>query len=503
MSERGRLDVVLVHPSSRRRVYQALAQNLAAVEPPVWAGLMATYLRKRGYSVDILDAEAEELDAAETAQRVVEMDPLLTAVVVYGHQPSASTQTMPAAGAVCRALRALDPTRRTVLVGGHVAALPERTLAEEACDFVAAGEGPTTLGGLVEALKSSDPDAYQKVPGLWYRAPNGEAISTGFAPLVRSLDAEMPGMAWDLLDMTRYRAHNWHCFGHLEREPYAALYTSLGCPYHCSFCCIQAPFKDGEQLMGTASHVNTYRTWSLESILEQIDLLVTQHGVKNFKFADEMFVLNPRHIRRICEALIERNYGLNIWAYARVDTVRDDMPEMLKRAGFNWLAFGLESGSERVRAGVDKRFEQDLIYKTLEKVRRANISVIGNYIFGLPDDDLESMEETLALALDLNCEFGNFYSAMAYPGSQLYDEAVVSGWQLPEGWGGYSQHSVDTLPLPTKHLPASEVLRFRDRAFDRYFTDPGYLAMVHRKFGQATVDHIRDMTSHTLVRNNA
>ena len=71
------------------------------------------------------------------------------------------------------------------------------------------------------------------------------------APLVKDLDTDMPGVAWDLLPMSRYRAHNWHCFGHLQREPYAALYTTLGCPYHCSFCCIQAPFKDGEEAAGT------------------------------------------------------------------------------------------------------------------------------------------------------------------------------------------------------------------------------------------------------------
>ena len=78
----------------------------------------------------------------------------------------------------------------------------------------------------------------------------------------KDLDREMPGVAWDLLPMTRYRAHNWHCFGDLEREPYAAIYTTLGCPYRCSFCCIQAPFKAGEQMMGLRAEANSYRFWS-------------------------------------------------------------------------------------------------------------------------------------------------------------------------------------------------------------------------------------------------
>ena len=103
------------------------------------------------------------------------------------------------------------------------------------------------------------------------------------------------------------------------------------------------------------------------------------------------------------------------------------------------------------------------------------MSIIGNYIFGLPEDDLDSMQETLDLAIELKTEFANFYSAMAYPGSPLYRQAIAHGWPLPETWSGYSQHSVDTLPLPTRHVPASEVLKFRDDAFRTYFADQSYL----------------------------
>ena len=97
-----------------------------------------------------------------------------------------------------------------------------------------------------------------------------------------------------------------------------------------------------------------------------------------------MFVLNPRHVHGICDAIIERGYNLNIWAYARVDTVKEDMLDKLKRAGFNWLAFGIEAASERVRDDVDKGFGQEEIFRTIEKVRAAGINVIGNYISGCP-----------------------------------------------------------------------------------------------------------------------
>jgi radical SAM superfamily enzyme YgiQ (UPF0313 family) len=426
------------------------------------------------------------------------MNPRLAAIVVYGHQPSASTQNMTAAGLICAAIKRQNPEHKVLLVGGHVAALPERTLQEESADFVCSGEGPHTLLELVEAVKSGRPD-YSKVRGLYYWE-EGKMRSTPPAPLSKDLDHEMPELAWDLLPMGKYRAHNWHCFGDLERQPYASFYTTFGCPYHCSFCCIQAPFKSGEMAAGWKESVNSYRFWSPAAVIAQIDKLVNEYGVRNIKIADEMFVLNPRHVLGVCDAIIERGYDLNIWAYARVDTVKEGMLDKLKRAGFNWLAFGIEAASERVRDDVDKGFGQEEIFQTIEKVRATGINVIANYIFGLPEDDLQSMQATLNLALELNCEFANFYSAMAYPGSQLYSLATKEGWPLPDDWSGYSQHAVNTLPLPTKHLSGAEVLSFRDRAFDVYFSSASYIELVGRKFGPETAEQIRQMTSHKLER---
>ena len=260
-------DLVLINANSLTQVYQSLGTSLTAIENPVWLGLMATYCRQRGLSVEAIDAEAEGLSTSEVADRVAYLKPVLTAVVAYGHQPSASTQIMTAVGRTCSAVKAAAPDQPVLLLGGHVAALPERTLREEEADFVAGGEGLQTLVGLVEALKSPVPDS-SAIPGLWYRS---DAASTGEfralrgpePKLVTRLEAEMPGVAWDLLPMSRYRAHNWHCLGGLERQPYAAIYTTLGCPYHCSFCCIQAPFRGRRTGGGQEARANSYRMWSV------------------------------------------------------------------------------------------------------------------------------------------------------------------------------------------------------------------------------------------------
>ncbi len=493
MSQRS--DVLFVTPPSRVQIYQDLSRDLAAIEPPVWAGLLATCVRNHGYEGTILDAEAQGFTHQQTAEAIAAMTPRLVVFVIYGQQPSASTQCMPAGRMVCEYLNALTDIP-TLVMGTHPSALPKRTLLEEPYTYVCQGEGPQTILCLLHVLKNNK-GALRDVPGLWY-FEDGHPMGNPTAPLVGDLDTELSGQGWELLDMSRYRAHNWHCFDHLDaRSPYASLQTSLGCPFKCSFCCINAPF-DTPML----------RTWGPDHVIRLIDRLVLDYGITNIKIPDEMFVLNRRHVLDICDRIIERGYRLNLWAYARVDTVQDQVLEKLKAAGFNWLGLGIESGSQHVRDGVEKgRFGDREIAATVGRIRSHGIYVAANYIFGLPDDTWASMRATLDLALELNTEWANFYCAMAYPGSPLYRMAKEKGWLLPDepggpGWIGYSQHAYDCLPLPTETLQATQVLDFRDNAFQEYFTSVPYLAMMRRTFGPVAVQHVLDMCVHKVRRRH-
>lgn len=486
----SQVDVVLVKPGNQRQLYGELNDfKLTGMEPPLWAALLAAYLRSLGGSVEIFDAEVENWSYEETAQKIIEAHPILVAVVVSGTNPSASTMNMTGAGAVVRRLKELAPEIKTILMGLHPSALPEQTLAEEAADFVCEGEGIYTLPKLIDALKSMQ--GFHQIEGLWFWE-NGKIVSNPRAPLVKNLD-ELPMPAWDLLPMAKYRAHNWHCFGNLDaRQPYAVIYTSLGCPFQCGFCCIHALFGQ-----------RGIRYRSPELVIEEIDYLVRNYGVRNIKILDEMFVLKESHVTRLCDLIIERGYDLNMWAYARVNTVNEPLLQRMKQAGINWVCYGFESGSNEVLQKISKGYDVHTVDSVVQMTRNAGAYIVANFIFGLPDDDLASMQATLDLAMRINAEWANFYCAMAYPGSQLYELAIKEGWPLPETWQGYSQYAYETLSLPTKHLPASDVLRFRDHAFQVYYSNPEYLDMMTRKFGPKVADHVREMTSHKLVRKYA
>jgi anaerobic magnesium-protoporphyrin IX monomethyl ester cyclase len=485
-----KVDFVLVKPGSQKQLYGDLGYfKLSAIEPPFWGALLAAYLRQQGYSVVLLDAEAENWSYEETAQKIKEINPLLTALMVSGTNPSASTMNMTGAGLILDALRKLDPTVRTLLAGLHPSALPERTLSEEAVDFVCQGEGFYTLPPLMDALRCNDRP--HGIPGLWYK--DGPTIVPGIRPpLLKDLDA-LPRPAWDLLPMKAYRAHNWHCFDSIaERQPYAVLYTSLGCPFHCTFCCINALFGK-----------NTIRYRGTEKVVEEIDYLVSTYGVKNIKIMDEMFALSEKRVLELCNRIIERRYNLNMWAYARVDTVTEKMLKRMKEAGIGWVAYGFESGSPKVISDVKKGYPMDRVAQVVQLTYDSGLHICANYIFGLPEDDYPSMNETLKLMLDINAEWANIYCAMAYPGSNLYEMAGQNGWPLPAAWEDYSQYAYATLPLPTKYLTGRQVLSFRDYAFNAYYSNPSYLHMIQEKFGPETMNHIQEMTKKKLKRKYA
>ncbi|MHB8834585.1 MAG: B12-binding domain-containing radical SAM protein [Candidatus Methylomirabilia bacterium] len=484
------LDILLINVGGTRKVvYQDLCRDFSAVDPPFWAALTAGFLRRHGFSVAILDAGVLNLDVDETVAAAAKADARIVDVVVYGQQANTCAPLMTAVGRLCSALKVAHPEMTVTLSGWHPTALPERTMREEACDMLAEGEGFQTLLGLLRG------DAKADIPGLWWRE-GGVLRHNPRAPNVEDLDTDLPDVAWDLLPLGsgRYRAFNWMTLQNLEsRARVASLLTSLGCPYRCSFCAIHATYGD-----------RRVRRWSPAWALRQIDILHSDYGVVNVNLNDEFFVLDPRHYLPIATGLVQRNYGMNFCAFARVDRIDAmgvDELFLLKRAGFNWLKLGIESASPEVLRRAHKgTYDAAVTRRVVKKIHDAGIAICANFIFGLPGDTRETMQATLDLAGELNCAFPSFFCAMAPPGSDLYDECLRNGTRLPAAWDGYAQQGYEFLPLPTETLSAAEVLTFRDQAFDAYFRKPRYLDMIGRKFGRAAREHVEAMTKVRLRR---
>ena len=171
------IDIVFLHPEIPSRVYGALAKDRSCVETPIWSLMLAGALRRAGRKVAIVDMAAEGMTVERAVEKITCLEPKLTVAVVYSKQPSASTHNMATAGEVLRRLKS-----KTAMIGGHPSALATRTIEEEDCDYVFAGEG---LNPILKFF--------------------GGEFRDGLLDPEKDL-SELP---WDLLSMDHYSAYNW------------------------------------------------------------------------------------------------------------------------------------------------------------------------------------------------------------------------------------------------------------------------------------------------------
>ncbi|MDO8527708.1 MAG: radical SAM protein [Deltaproteobacteria bacterium] len=506
----NRLDVLFINPGNHQEIYQGLANKYSAIETPTWALLLAQSCRSVGYKVGILDVNAEGLTLEQATQKIGEKNPRLICFVGYGQNPNAGTVSMGGIVKLAKALKESGISTPVAVVGSYVQSLPIKTLEEEpSIDIVFTNEGVYALHHLLKE-DVSDPRAWENVKGIGYRKDGKPHLNLP-SPVVpqEKMDTDLPGYAWDLLPFRNkpfdlYRAPMWHA-SYIEenRSPYAAIYTSLGCSFRCSFCMINIINRNDNAEVGVASNYSSMRFWSPEFIIQEFDKLAAM-GVRTLRISDEMFLLNQKYYVPLCKLLKERPYGkeLNMWAYSRVDTARK--PENLKlvrEAGIRWLCLGIESSDKKIRLQATKgSFEDVDIRDVIKRVHDADIEVMANYLFGLPGDDFKTMQRTLDTSKELCTLAWNAYAVMALPGSQLYKEALDQGVDLPQEYTEFSFHSYNTKPLPTEHLQASEILKFRDQAWLDYHRYLPFLEKVEQKHGLAARKNIEEMTQVQLHR---
>ncbi|MDB3982334.1 B12-binding domain-containing radical SAM protein [Candidatus Pelagibacter sp.] len=503
------MDIVFINPSTGQN-YQNLKSKYVAIEPPTWSLLLAESMRNFGFTVSIIDANAEELSNEKIYERIKKLNPRVIAFVVYGQNVNAGTTNMEGALKISTFLKKKENNLTIAYFGSYVQALPVKCLKEEkSIDMVFTNEGVYALKNILK-LESIQNSELHKIKGIAFR--DKDKVFHNKPEVVvpaERMDIDLPGYAWDLLPyrnrpLDLYRSPMWHAeYDDEKRSPYAALQTSLGCQFKCSFCMINLINRNDSEDIGVSSNYSKMRFWSPNFIIKEFEKLIKM-GVKTIRITDEMFLLNPKYYLPLCRKLTElnNNDSLRMWAYSRIDTVKNpEVLSLVRKAGIKWLCLGIESGDKKVRLEVSKgKFEDVDVKKVIKQVHEADIDVMANYMFGLPGDDNNTIKKTYDLSLELCTSGWNTYAAMALPGSLLYKEAVEKGLELPKSYSGYSFHAYDTVCLPTEKLKAWEILKLRDEAFISYHTNPKFLERIQSRFGDKAIKNIKEMSKIKLNR---
>ena len=433
LNKKNFIDVVFINPPIGSN-YQSLKNKYTTIEPPTWSLLLAESMRNFGFNVKILDQNVENLNNADAYLRIKNFNPKLICFVVYGQNVNAGTANMDGAVELSNFLKSQNDNLVVSFIGSYPQALPKKTLIDEkSIDFVFTNEGVYALKNILN-LKDFSKDNLRNIKGIAFR--DGDIIKINQPEIVvpnDRMDIDLPGYAWDLLPYDKktldlYRAPLWHAqYDENKRSPYAAIQTSLGCQFKCSFCMINLINRNDDDDIGVSSNYSKMRYWSPEFIIKEFEKLI-EMGVKTIKITDEMFLLNPKYYKPLIEklSLLNKNDDLIIWAYSRIDTIKNsEVLSLVRKAGIKWLALGIESGDKKVRLEISKgKFEDIDVKKIVNQVHKSNIEIMANYMFGLPGDTEETIKKTFNLSLELCTSGFNLYPAMALPGSPLYKEAI-------------------------------------------------------------------------------
>jgi anaerobic magnesium-protoporphyrin IX monomethyl ester cyclase len=474
------VDLLLVNPGNRLKQFASL-HSFATVAPPLGIAMIAAYAREHGISVAIIDAEAEFWTPAETIAAIQKYDPLIVGLTTFTTKMSAAEETM-------HLVKAWRSDVFTLVGGHHASAIPRETVAHPDIDFVAAGEGYHSVVDLVSAVKAGN--ATPDIQGIW----NKKSSNAGMVIYPYSMDT-LPYPAWDLLPMDKYRAHHWQGWGHKNPDlsRFGLLRSSAGCPFSCRYCSVNVVYGK-----------NYVRYINPQRVADELQLLVEKYGVKFIEIIDDTFTLNWERTHSICDAIIERGLGdeVEMWCFSRTDRTDPALLKKMRAAGITFVFIGLESGSDEVLMGINKKQTVAQIKEACKKVWDAGIYIGGNYMFGLRNDTHETMQKTLDLALELKTEWANMFVMQAYPGTEYHEMAKEKGYPLPKTWDQYGFFAPDAVPLRNDNLDCKDILSFRDNAFVEYYSNPEYHRVLERKFGADVVEYVKGMLNTKIERSH-
>ncbi len=416
------------------------------VAMPLGLAQLAGCLEQAEIPVDILDANAAELDWQELEPAIARAHPDLIGMTVY-------TPHVPEVARAVEVARRAAPEAAIVLGGPHVTFTAEETLKTmPGTDVVVRGEGDQIIIDLVRALEAGD--GLDGVPGITYRR-DGQIVENPAPPPLDATQLPMP--AFHLLPMERYH------FASLG-GPFATVIASRGCPFQCTFCS-EWPFWGGG-----------WRPCDPELVVEQLDVLVNRYKRKNIWFGDDCFNVNGDHMAAICEGILERGIDVNWYYQGRADLVvkHQRLLPLMRQAGNRMVQIGIEASNDEQREALNKQLSTETVEEAVRLLRENDIVCQGMQIVGLPTDDAKAFEQKVRLVNRLNVDFPVFLVYTLFPGAADYDRALEEGWIEPPT--DYSRHDMAHVLMPTQHMNAQEIWGYTRWAWMTVYLHPVRLA---------------------------
>ena len=424
---------------------------ISRIWPPLSLANCASILRQRGFDVNIIDANAEKLSSDELKDRVRDYnaDKIFVTSTPLDRWQCPYIDITPFVECVKIVNSVRDENSKIYVMGTHCTISPKRILDMTNADVVIIGEPEETVTELCEEKKIEDID------GICYKIGNG-----GNGVVVRrrntflNLDS-LPIPSFDLLPMKKY-------FYELLGSDFTLMETSRGCPFDCIFCM--------KKMYG-----NKYRRKSVDKIRTEMEEAFGL-GVKNVYFIDLELTVDKIFISKLCDLMDDmKKKGKEIrWCcQTRADTVDREILEKMYDAGCRLVHFGIETGSPRMLEVANKMTTLDKIEDSVNAAMDVGMDVACFFMFGLPTETEDDMNETIRFAKKLNPTYASFHVAIPYTGTKFDEMCGVDK--------NFSSDEKSFFPLCDPSRDYGKMRKVVRKAYMSYYARPGYIVNVFRK----------------------
>jgi anaerobic magnesium-protoporphyrin IX monomethyl ester cyclase len=396
-------------------------------------------LRQRGHEVRLADLNGFDLPYSSLTDELRAFRP---AMVVFRFTPTTFDHDVRTATEA----KAVGSDIRTAGICWTLRTLP-RSVMDQArdMDFYVRQDYEVVTPALVDALAGGTP--LDAVRGIAYREGEEVALTADPEPL-KDYDA-LPLPAFDLLPSLEP-----YFVTAPAGKPFTILYTSKGCPFHCSFCTVA----------GTP-----WRPKSAARTVEELRYLKERYRLRTASFFDETFTLDKKRVLALCDALIAEKLDISWYCNTRAHLVDRDLLLRMRDAGCRGISYGIESGSQKILDSADKCIKVSQAEQAVLWAKEAGIKTFCSFIFGLPGEDWRSVHDTIDFVRRTLPTSAQFNVAVPYPGTRLYEST----------FGDMSDEAVDFRRLyqdeaivGTEAMSPADLDRARKQAYRSLYTNP-------------------------------
>jgi len=429
-------------------------KKMVGAAPPLGMLYIATYLRKNGIDISIIDEAPKGYSVKDTADWVKKENPDILGF-------STCSANGKKAALIAETVKKENPNVSIVFGNFFATFNPERILKKyPAVDFIVRGEGEHTSLELAQCLQKGGD--LKKVLGINFRN-NGEIVSTPDRPLIKDINS-LPFPDRTLLDVDY---HNITAGVVVAPKQFSNFVTSRGCVYKCRFCGCRRLAR------------SLWRSRSVDNIMEEMHLLSSQ-GYKQFMFVDDNFTLNPKRVIKLCKRLKEEKVDVEFFAEGRVDHCPPEMLQQMYRANCKMIYFGIENGTQKVLDYYDKEITPQQAMTAVGHARNVGIDVIvASFIVGAPHETRQEIKNTFKFAQKLQVDIPQFNVLATFPGTDIWEELKIKSLVDEEKHWETGVMVSDVCP---DAVPAREVEKMIHEAYQSFFVRPDYILKQLAKF---------------------